>query len=174
MLLTYLMLPYGMSPQSIGCNLNPDRTSLPNHVRFNCCLDAAMSVIEGRWKGTILCMLYLNGGMRFSELQKAIGEVSSRILSKQLRELEEDGMISREVASDRKLKVTYSLTEKGESILPALKILAEWGSYHQVVKVILPEGVSTLDHLDQHASCPGAVELADEDALPGAEDRLSA
>ena len=116
-----------MSPQSIGCNLNPDRTSLPNHVRFNCCLDAAMSVIEGRWKGTILCMLYLNGGMRFSELQKAIGEVSSRILSKQLRELEADGLISRRVYPVVPPRTEYSLTELGLSLMPVIEHMCSWG-----------------------------------------------
>lgn len=163
-----------MSERPVECKLRSSGSQLPGHIRFDCCLDAAMSVIEGRWKGTILCMLHGNGGMRFSELQKSIGQVSSRILSKQLKELEEDGMISRTVGSDRKLKVTYSLTDKGRSILPTLQMLAEWGSYHQMIQVILPEIVSPLDDLDENASRSGTVELAKEDPLPGTEDRLSA
>ncbi len=107
-------------------------------VRYNCCVDAAMSVIEGRWKCTILCMLANNGPLRFSELQRLIGEVSSRILSKQLKELEDDGMVSRTVGSDRKLKVVYSLTDKGESIIPLLAQLARWGALNQMVNVISP------------------------------------
>ena len=59
--------------------------------RFNCSLDAAMSVIEGRWKPTIICLLAQNGSMRFNELLNKIGEVSSRMLSKQLKELEAEG-----------------------------------------------------------------------------------
>ncbi len=101
-------------------------------ARFNCCLDAAMRVIEGRWKCTILCMLVKEGPMRFSELQRGIGDITSRILSKQLKELEADGMVDRTVADDRKLRVTYSITEKGESIRPALEVLARWGSDHQM------------------------------------------
>ena len=60
----------------------------PQSARYNCSIDAAMSVIEGRWKGTIICMLANDGTLRFSELQRKIGEITSRILSKQLKELE--------------------------------------------------------------------------------------
>lgn len=143
-------------------------------IRYDCCLDAAMSVIEGRWKGTILCMLAMEGPLRFSELLRRIGEVSSRILSKQLKELESDGMITRTVGTDRKLKVTYGLTEKGASIMPVLKELAEWGAYHQMVQVILPEVPSPVGDLHHDAPGPGPIEVAEEDALPGAEDQLSA
>ena len=107
--------------------------------RFNCAIDATMSVIEGRWKGTILCMLFKNGTMRFSELQKEIGEITSRILTKQLKELEEDGMIRREVDTSGKIKVEYSLTDRGHSILPVLYSMAEWGARNQFVQVIVPK-----------------------------------
>ena len=107
--------------------------------RVNCAIDATMSVIEGRWKGTILCMLYKNGKMRFSELQRDIGEITSRILTKQLKELEEDGMIHREVDTSGKIKVEYSLTDRGYSILPVLYSMAEWGARNQFVQVIVPK-----------------------------------
>ena len=107
--------------------------------RVNCAIDATMSVIEGRWKGTILCMLFKNGKMRFSELQKEIGEITSRILTKQLKELEEDGMIRREVDTSGKIKVEYSLTDRGHSILPVLYSMAEWGARNQFVQVIVPK-----------------------------------
>ena len=107
--------------------------------RVNCAIYATMSVIEGRWKGTILCMLFKNGTMRFSELQKEIGEITSRILTKQLKELEEDGMIRREVDTSGKIKVEYSLTDRGHSILPVLYSMAEWGARNQFVQVIVPK-----------------------------------
>ena len=110
--------------------------------RYNCCVDAAMSVIEGWWKSTILCMLARFGDLRFSELQRKIGDVTSRILSKQLKELEEDGMITRTVGPDRKIRVTYSLPEKGHSILPILHSLGVWGARNQMIHVILPEASS--------------------------------
>lgn len=107
--------------------------------RMNCAIDAAMSVIEGRWKGTIICMLYMNGTLRFSELQRRIGTITSRILTKQLKELEEDGMIHREAITEGKIRVEYSLTERGMSIIPVLQSLAEWGIRNQYVQVIVPE-----------------------------------
>ena len=107
--------------------------------RVNCAIDATMSVIEGRWKGTILCRLFKNGKMRFSELQKDIGEITSRILTKQLKELEEDGMLRRDVDTSGKIKVEYSLTERGMSIMPVLYSMAEWGARNQFVQVIIPK-----------------------------------
>ena len=100
----------------------------PQNARYNCSIDAAMAVIEGRWKGTIICMLAMDGTLRFSELQRKIGEITSRILSKQLKELESDGMVTRTVVPEGKVKVEYSLTEKGRSIIPVLRSLAEWGA----------------------------------------------
>lgn len=135
----------------------------PQNVRYNCSIDAAMSVIEGRWKGTIICML-APGPMRFSELQRKIGEITSRILSKQLKELENDGMINRNAISDGKLKVEYSLTDKGRSIIPVLESLAEWGAMHQCIQVIVPERdvISAFDDLDRNTSGAGSVKLAEE------------
>lgn len=111
-------------------------------ARYNCCVDAAMEVIEGRWKGTILCMLYRYGSMRYSEIQHRIADVSSRILSKQLKELESDGMIARHVDASGKVKVTYSLTDKGLSIIPMLASLAEWAAKNHMVQIITPESIS--------------------------------
>ncbi len=144
----------------------------PQNARYNCSIDAAMSVIEGRWKGTIICMLYMDGTLRFSELQKKIGEITSRILSKQLKELESDGMVTRTVVPDGKVKVEYSLTPKGRSIVPVLSSLAEWGAQHQCIQVIVPQNdvVSHLTDLDCNASSAGSVELTKEYSLPGAED----
>jgi DNA-binding HxlR family transcriptional regulator len=99
--------------------------------RFNCALDAAMSVIEGRWKPTIICLLAQNGSMRFNELLNRIGEVSSRMLSKQLKELEADAIVSRTVDDTGALKVSYSLTERGMSLIPILSDLARWGAENQ-------------------------------------------
>jgi len=99
--------------------------------RFNCALDAAMSVIEGRWKPTIICLLAQNGSMRFNELLNRIGEVSSRMLSKQLKELEADAIVSRTVDDHGALKVSYSLTDRGMSLIPVLRDLARWGAENQ-------------------------------------------
>ena len=133
----------------------------PQSARYNCSIDAAMSVIEGRWKGTIICMLANDGTLRFSELQRKIGEITSRILSKQLKELEADGMITRHVIPDGKVKVEYSLTDKGRSIIPVLRSLAEWGAQHQCI-VPGRDAVSQLCDLDRNTSRTRSVELTEE------------
>ena len=136
----------------------------PQNARYNCPIDAAMSVIEGRWKGTIICMLAQDGTLRFSALQRKIGEITPRILSKQLKELESDGMVERTVVPDRKVKVEYSLTDKGRSILPVLESLAIWGAMHQCIQVIVPgkDAVSQLCDLDRNTSRTRSVELTEE------------
>ena len=136
----------------------------PQNARYNCSIDAAMAVIEGRWKGTIICMLAMDGTLRFSELQRKIGEITSRILSKQLKELESDGMVTRTVVPEGKVKVEYSLTEKGRSIVPVLRSLAEWGAQNQCIQVRVPQHdvVSHFSDFDCNASPAGSVELAKE------------
>lgn len=95
--------------------------------RMNCAVDATMSVIEGRWKTVILCKLHNNGPMRFNQLMKEIDGVSPRILTKQLKEMESDGIISRVAYSEIPPRVEYSLTDKGRSLGPILKAMADWG-----------------------------------------------
>ena len=95
--------------------------------RMNCAVDATMSVIEGRWKTVILCKLYKNGPMRFNQLMKEIDGVSPRILTKQLKEMESDGIIKRTSYPEIPPRVEYSITEKGLSLGPILKAMADWG-----------------------------------------------
>lgn len=95
--------------------------------RMNCAIDATMSVIEGRWKTVILCKLCNNGPMRFNRLMKEIEGISPRILTKQLKEMESDGVILRTSFPEVPIRVEYSLTEKGLSLAPILKAMAEWG-----------------------------------------------
>ena len=102
----------------MGENLTP---------RMDCAVDATMSVIEGRWKTVILCKLYMNGPMRFNQLMKEIDGVSPRILTKQLKEMESDGILRRVSYPEIPPKVEYSITEKGLSLGPILKAMADWG-----------------------------------------------
>jgi DNA-binding HxlR family transcriptional regulator len=96
--------------------------------RIDCALDAAMTVIEGRWKATILCKLYMKGTLRFNQLMKELEVVSPRILTKQLREMEKDGLIIRAVKVEVPVCVEYSISEKGKTLVPALRVLAAWGA----------------------------------------------
>ena len=95
--------------------------------RMNCPLDAAMSMIEGKWKTVILCRMMREGRpLRFKELMEVEG-ISARILTKQLREMEADGLVIKRSYPEVPPRTEYSLTAKAESLAPILKDLAQWG-----------------------------------------------
>jgi len=91
-----------------------------------CPVEAALEQIGGKWKGVALYHL-ADGTKRFNELKRLAGAVTQRTLTKQLRELETDGLINRKVYAVVPPKVEYSLTEKGESLVPVLLALRDWG-----------------------------------------------
>ncbi|MDR6788537.1 DNA-binding HxlR family transcriptional regulator [Sphingomonas sp. BE138] len=92
-----------------------------------CTIEAALNLINGRWKGVILYHLLQDGTTRFNALQRRCPGSTARLLAKQLRELEEDGFINRTVYAVVPPKVEYSLTEEGRSIAPILMQLCDWG-----------------------------------------------
>ncbi|KXF76746.1 transcriptional regulator [Paramesorhizobium deserti] len=91
-----------------------------------CSVEAAISLIDGKWKCVVLFHL-LGGTMRFNEIRRQIPDVTQRMLTNQLRELEEDGLIVRKVYAEVPPKVEYSLSPLGRSIEPILLALKEWG-----------------------------------------------
>lgn len=94
--------------------------------QLNCPVESTLRVIEGRWKVLILYYL-LPGTKRFNELHRLLKDVSHRTLTRQLRELERDGIVERKVHAQIPPRVDYSLTKLGESIRPVLKALHDWG-----------------------------------------------
>lgn len=95
--------------------------------RYHCAMDVTMDFIGGKWKTVVLWYLR-NDKKRFGELRKLIPQMTERMLSIQLRQLEEDGLVKREVFTDKPpLKVEYSLTDFGKSLLPVLEAVARWG-----------------------------------------------
>ncbi|MEP2990009.1 MAG: helix-turn-helix domain-containing protein [Parasphingorhabdus sp.] len=94
-----------------------------------CPVEAALETIGGKWKGVILFHL-LKGTKRFSELQREMGSVTQRMLTKQLRELENSGLVNRKVYPVVPPKVEYSLTSKGITLEPILNSLKKWGETH--------------------------------------------
>lgn len=94
---------------------------------FGCNVEATLDVIGGKWKGTILYYL-LDKTRRFNELRRLIPDVTQRMLTLQLRELEEDGIINRTVHAQVPPHVDYSLTEFGRSLEPILLLMREWGA----------------------------------------------
>lgn len=91
-----------------------------------CPVESTLELIGGKWKGMILFHL-LNGEMRFGELQREMGNITQRMLTKQLRELEVVGLIHREIFPEIPPRVEYSLNEKGHTLRPVLLALKEWG-----------------------------------------------
>jgi DNA-binding HxlR family transcriptional regulator len=93
----------------------------------SCSLVHAMNIIGGKWKPIIVYLL-ANGSLRFGKLLVFIPNISKKVLTQQLRELEEDGLINRERFAETPPRVEYSLSDKGVALLPILKQLSEWTS----------------------------------------------
>lgn len=94
---------------------------------FPCPTSAAMELIGGKWKSVILTHL-IDGEKRYNILRKEIPTITERTLSLQLKQLEQDGLISRKVYTKKPpLKVAYSLTAFGETVNPVLTAITEWG-----------------------------------------------
>ncbi len=87
---------------------------------------AALKMLNGRWKLTILFHLFGGQVKRFSELERAIDGISQKMLAQQLRRLEKDGLVSREVHPEVPPRVEYRLTEWGQSLCPCLDSLLRW------------------------------------------------
>ncbi|WP_394339602.1 winged helix-turn-helix transcriptional regulator [Methanospirillum lacunae] len=93
-------------------------------------IDAALDVIGGKWKPLVLYQLK-EGTMRFSQIMERVKpKISQRMLTRELRELEKDGLITRKVYAVIPPKVEYTLTEKGDSLMPILDQLCDWGYEH--------------------------------------------
>jgi DNA-binding HxlR family transcriptional regulator len=93
---------------------------------YNCPVEVTLDVLGGKWKTVILRHLS-NRTLRYSQLHQRMPNITQRILTLQLRELEKDGMIQRIEYDERLRKVEYSLTEYGKSVEPILELLCEWG-----------------------------------------------
>lgn len=116
--------------------------------KYCCPVGAAMDEIGGKWKPLILWALK-DGTLRFSEINRTLVTVTQRMLTKQLRELERDNLIIREVYAEVPPKVEYSLTKKGESVIPILDSLHQWGKEYCASKICLNElNENSISHLD--------------------------
>lgn len=92
-----------------------------------CPVEVAMDLIGGKWKGVILFHLLRDGTLRFNELRRRLTGITQRMLARQLRELEEDGLVRRTVYAQVPPRVDYDLTETGRSLAPVLGALKAWG-----------------------------------------------
>ncbi|WP_306303056.1 winged helix-turn-helix transcriptional regulator [Alicyclobacillus sendaiensis] len=94
---------------------------------FNCEKELTLAVIGGKWKMLILWYIALDSPQRFGKLRRLLPKVTPKMLTAQLRELEQDGIIQRKVYKQVPPKVEYTLTEYGEKLIPILKLMYEWG-----------------------------------------------
>ncbi|GAA3925569.1 winged helix-turn-helix transcriptional regulator [Actinoplanes auranticolor] len=105
---------------------------------YICGIDAGMDVVTGKWKSLILWELTNYGTRRFGELRRGLPGVSEKMLVQHLREMEEDGLVHREIYREVPPRVEYSLTPDGASLNEALSALGTWGQ--QRVKRLAAEG----------------------------------
>src|SRR5260370_24058216 len=111
---------------------------------YNCPVEAAVDVFGGKWKALILWWLQQRT-WRFAELRRQIPGITEKMLTQQLRELEEDGIVDRRVYPTVPPKVEYSLTEYGLSLKRALRAICDWGQGHMErirAVAILPDRAS--------------------------------
>lgn len=94
-----------------------------------CGLDAALGVIGGKWKPTIIWELHARS-TRFGELRRRVAGISEKVLFEQLRQLEADGVVRRDAFDEVPLRVEYSLTPAGSLLNEAVHAVAEWGRKH--------------------------------------------
>ncbi|MEM9361955.1 MAG: winged helix-turn-helix transcriptional regulator [Bacteroidota bacterium] len=96
---------------------------------YPCCASLTMGIIGGKWKTVILYYL-MDEKLRYNELRKSMPTVTERTLSLQLKALEEDGLIKRKVYTSKPpLKVEYSLTDFGKTLIPLIQSIADWGDF---------------------------------------------
>ncbi len=91
-----------------------------------CPLKQSLSVIGGKWKIQIICALKSGGTTRYNDLIRKINGITNTMLASSLKELEQNGLVTRTVRNTTPLKVEYSITDKSEKLVPILKSLVSW------------------------------------------------
>jgi DNA-binding HxlR family transcriptional regulator len=95
--------------------------------KYNCPMELAVHLISGKWKVVILWNL-AEGALRFTELKRRFPEVSEKVLTAQLRSLEKDGLVVRTVYPEVPVRVEYALSSFGQSLVPILQEINNWGT----------------------------------------------
>lgn len=105
---------------------NKEKVFILNGKEFHCAMDVTMHYIGGKWKTVVLWYLRREK-KRFSELKRLIPNITEKMLSLQLKDLENDGIIKRKVYPEVPPRVEYFLTEFGKTLIPMLEEIARWG-----------------------------------------------
>ncbi|WP_182200174.1 winged helix-turn-helix transcriptional regulator [Paraliobacillus salinarum] len=110
-------------------------------VPSNCRVENALGILVGKWKPIIILHLLQHGTKRFNELKRAMPGITQKMLTKQLRELEEEDIIARVVYPQVPPKVEYSITSYGKTLEPILEAMHEWGTKHALHKLEKQENI---------------------------------
>lgn len=103
-------------------------------VEIFCAVEYSVNLLGGKWKLPIIHALAKNKVLRFKEMEREIVGITPKMLTMQLRKLEEDGLVSRKIFPTVPPTVEYRLTDIGKSIQPMITELAKWGLYHSSLK----------------------------------------
>ncbi|PLX85767.1 MAG: transcriptional regulator [Desulfuromonas sp.] len=102
---------------------------------YTCTVAITLEVIGGKWKSLILWHLRVKT-LRFSQLQRRLGTITQKMQTQQLRELEQDGLVHRQVYAEVPPRVEYSLTELGQTVIPILEQMCAWGKVYQKKQMV--------------------------------------
>jgi DNA-binding HxlR family transcriptional regulator len=118
---------------------NVDNQEVKNEKKFvfdenSCPVTATMKVLGGKWKPILINAIYLTAPARFGELKRSVVGITQSMLTQQLRELEDDGLISRKIYAEIPPRVEYTLTEFGLTLSPIMQSMAKWGEEYRINK----------------------------------------
>ncbi len=116
---------------------NVDNQEVENKEKFvfdesSCPVTATMQVLGGKWKAILINAIYFTSPARFGELKRSVKGITQSMLTQQLRELEEDGIISRKIYAEIPPRVEYTLTEFGLTLSPIIQAMAKWGKEYRM------------------------------------------
>jgi DNA-binding HxlR family transcriptional regulator len=114
-----------------------------NNKKYTCPIDVTLSFVDGKWKILILSHLQQFGGRSYADIKKNLPSVSEKMLSQQLKELERDQLIIKNIISEKPYRVEYDLSATGKSLKPLFKFLSTWG-----IRYLKKNGIDYLK--DQH------------------------
>lgn len=107
-----------------------DRTHKVSCSSYRCEIEITLEIISGKWKALILWNLGNLEVIRFNEFRRIMPEITQKMLTQQLRTLEEDGLVHRKVYNQIPPMVEYSLSEEGKELMPILEQMDKWGKNH--------------------------------------------
>ncbi len=107
-----------------------DRTNKVSCSNYRCEIEVTLEIISGKWKALILWNLGNEEVIRFNEFRRLMPDITQKMLTQQLRALEDDGLVDRKVYNQVPPMVEYSLTEDGRALMPILELMDVWGKRH--------------------------------------------